>query len=262
MLDYPGWRRLLADEPLPALLVDLDAVDRNLALLTAPLEGRPLTLRVASKSIRHPWLLRYLSSQGGARLRGLMTYSPEETTFLADRGFDDLLLAYPLVERAAAEAMADLAARGVRAIAMVDSAPHLAPLSEAAERFGAEIPVCLDIDASLRIASQHLGVRRSPLRGAEAARALAVQIRETPGIHLAGVMAYEAQVAGVRDRDPRKPWMAPAIRWLKGRSIPAVRTRRAEVVAALSEASGGPLALVNGGGTGSGDFESASLGHK
>jgi D-serine deaminase-like pyridoxal phosphate-dependent protein len=66
-MNYDDWKRLLAGEPLPAAVVDLDALDRNIALLAQSLGDRDITLRVASKSVRHPWLLRHILDHGGQR---------------------------------------------------------------------------------------------------------------------------------------------------------------------------------------------------
>jgi len=68
--------------------------------------------------------------------------------------------------------------------------------------------------------------------------ALAQEIRRQDLV-LAGVMAYESQVAGVGDRQR-------AVRAMKRASVRELDRRRAEIVAAL-----GPLEIVNAGGTGS-----------
>ncbi len=107
-----------------------------------------------------------------------------------------------------------------------------------------------DIDASLRVGPAHLGVRRSPLRGADAALGVARHIRGAPGVELVGIMAYEAQVAGLPDHAPGHSLLDPVRRLIKRRSIALVADRRASVVAAL-RADGFELSFVNGGGTGS-----------
>jgi D-serine deaminase-like pyridoxal phosphate-dependent protein len=89
--EYARWKAALSAERLPAAVVDLDAVDHNLAVLTAPLSGGSSTVRLATKSVRCVHLLRYLLDRGAGRLAGLMTYSVHESVMLADEGFDDLL---------------------------------------------------------------------------------------------------------------------------------------------------------------------------
>lgn len=111
--------------------------------------------------------------------------------------------------------------------------------------------MCLDVDASLHLLDGRVrvGVRRSPIHGAAGARRLAEVVVGRRGFVLDGVMAYEAQVAGVGDDPVGQPWRRPAIRSIKRRSVAQVSERRAEVVAAIRDLA--ELRFVNGGGTGS-----------
>lgn len=243
---WEGWRALLAGLRLPAALVDLDAVEANARTMLAVSDPR-LKLRIATKSLRLPWLCRHLLALD-RRQRGLMCWSAHEAAFMADLGFDDILIAYPCARPDEAEAVAGLVRRGLTVRPMVDAPEHLALLEAAARAAGVEIRAVLDVDASLRILGAHLGVRRSPIRDAEAAVALAAAARGP--IHIDGIMAYEAQVAGMRDHNPSSRTLDPVRGLIKARSMPAVMARRAAVVEAL-RAEGHAIALVNGGGTGS-----------
>lgn len=249
--DHRAWTSLLDGEELPLALVDLDALDHNLAIYRDAARGSGKTVRIGSKSVRCPALLRYLLEHGGPELSGILSFSPWETRLLAAEGFDDLLCAYPVSRREGARVFAQLASEGVRAVAMVDCAAHVVLLGSAGAEAGVEVPVCIDLDASWRpLSGVHLGVRRSPLRGAEAVVALARVVRETPGVCLDGLMSYEAQVAGLPDRTPGGGPMDIARRLVKARSRPVVLARRGAAVHALRDA-GFTLPLVNGGGSGS-----------
>lgn len=249
---------MVASERLPAAVVDLDAVDHNLAALRNAMGGAPVTLRVASKSLRVPWLLTYLLEQGGAALRGLMTFSAFETRFLAEHGFDDLLLAYPIGRAVEAAALGALAAKGTTFWATVDAVDQVELLARAGRDAAAEIPLCIDLDASWRPAGGrlHFGVRRSPIRDVPSALKLAGVIAKTPGVRLSALLAYEAQIAGMPDTNPLSRHLDPVRRMIKQRSKPVVLERRRQVVNALRTA-GHPLDVVNGGGTGSVRFTSA-----
>jgi D-serine deaminase-like pyridoxal phosphate-dependent protein len=253
--DYDRYRRALDGLTLPAALVDLDALDHNHDELVRQLGGR-VPLRLAHKSLRVPALARYLLDRGQGALRGVMTYRAAETRLLAERGFDDLLLAYPISRRGEATDLAVAATRATVRV-VVDDEAHLHLLSAAAQGAGSTLGVCLDLDVALRPgaagAHAHLGVLRSPLRDAAAALALARKARELPGLRVDSVMAYEAQVAGLADDAPA--WKAPVLQWIKRSSVSLARERRAEVVRAL-RADGFPIAVVNGGGTGSVDTTS------
>ena len=250
--EYTVWKKRLRDQPLPAAVVDLDAVDANVSLFRDAISGRPVTIRVACKSIRHPWLLRYILDKGGDQFVGLMTYSAREAEFLAAQGFDDFLMGYPISRRADAEALAGLAAKGVRAIATIDTEAHLPVLAEAATAANATVPVCVDIDMSWRPARGrlHFGVRRSAVRSAEQASALAARIADTSNLELSALLAYEAQVAGIRERNPTSRHLDPIRRLIKSRSLPTILDLRKRVVDML-RADGHDVTIVNGGGTGS-----------
>jgi D-serine deaminase-like pyridoxal phosphate-dependent protein len=254
---HDEWRALLADRPLPGVIVDLDVVDSNLALLLGRMAPGP-TLRIASKSVRVPAVLRHLID-ASPRVQGVMTWSAPEAKALADHGFTDLLNGYPVGRPTDAVLFAELAGReGVRAVAMVDAEEQVSLLSVAASERGVTVPLCLDLDVSLRLlgGAVHLGVRRSPLRDVAAAIDLAHRIRNTPGVELVGVMAYEAQVAGLPDRVPGQALLDPIRRGIKARSRPLAAQRRTAVVDAL-RADGFTIDLVNGGGTGSIEATSA-----
>ncbi len=232
MIDWAG---LLADEPLPAAVIDLDAVDRNTRTLLQHLGASGKTARLATKSLRVPALFRHLAGLD-PRVRGLMAYSAREAGWLVEQGFHDVLVAYPVARTADATLVGH-----AEIVQVIDDEAQLAALAGTGAR------VCIDVDVSLRTLGQHLGVRRSPVRDAARALVVARKAREA-GLHVVAVMAYEAQVAGLSDGGA---WFErPVKRWLKARSVPLAAARRKEVVDAL-RADGFAIALVNGGGSGS-----------
>jgi len=113
------------------------------------------------------------------------------------------------------------------------------------------VRVAIDIDAGYQALAGRLraGARRSPVRAPAQAAALARAITTRPMLRLAGLMAYEAQIAGVGDTPPGRPAYATAIRAMQRRSAAELARRRAAIVSAVREVA--PLEFVNGGGTGS-----------
>jgi D-serine deaminase-like pyridoxal phosphate-dependent protein len=239
----------LVDEALPAAVLDLAAFDHNVSVVRERL-APGVTLRLATKSVRCRQALSRALEALGDRGLGLMCYAPREVAWLAERGHDDLLLAYPVARPADARPLAAAAAAGATVSVVCDHEAQLGVLSRVAVHAGVELSVVLDIDGSWRVGPAHLGVRRSPIRDPEAAVALADRVRSHEGLRLRGLMLYEAQVAGVRAHDPHKPWLAPAIRVVHARSRRLAAQRRVAVREAL-EAAGHRVELVNGGGTGS-----------
>ena len=224
--------------PAPLAIVDAARLRANADQLIARAAGVPV--RVATKSVRVRSIIEQVLHRPG--WAGAMTYSLAESLWLSEQGVDDILLAYPTVDRdGIARLAADDAARS-RITVMVDSAAHLALIAAAGAGAANPVRVCLDVDASLRIGPAHLGVRRSPVHEVADAVALARAVVATPGVELDGLMFYDAQIAGLPDT-------SPAVRLVKRRSHAELLERRAAVVAAVREVA--PLRFVNGGGTGS-----------
>src|SRR3954468_23783336 len=127
----------------PFAVVDLDALDANLADLLRRAGGVPL--RLASKSLRVR-TLQDRALKGG--FRGTLCFTLPEALWLAGLGGDDLVVAYPTVDRGALRALARGPARS-QVTVMVDCREHLDAIA-AAEPAGA-IKVCIDVDASWRV---------------------------------------------------------------------------------------------------------------
>ncbi|HMJ02182.1 MAG TPA: alanine racemase [Conexibacter sp.] len=254
--------RATADLDPPFACVDLDALRANARDMLRRAGGRPI--RLASKSIRCRALLeRTLASDPG--FRGTLAFTLPEALWLADHGLRDLVVAYPTADRAALRALAAREDDAGIAV-MVDDVAQL-ELIEAAIREasgsgaaapgagdaarGQPIRVCIDVDASWRPLGGrlHVGAKRSPLHAPAQAAALAREIVARHGLRLVGLMAYEAQIAGVGDRPPGKPLMGIALRAMQRASARELAARRAAIVAAVEAIA--PLELVNGGGTGS-----------
>ncbi len=252
-MNWERYRAVLRDEPLPCALVDLDAVDRNLDRLLAPVREAGKRLRVASKSVRCVELLRYLRDRGEGTIAGVMGYAATEAAHLVDAGFTDVLVAYPTVQASDGRLLSELNRRdGVRVSVVVDSPAHLDRLDAAAAEVGGVIPVIVEVDLSWRPlgAATHLGVRRSPLRTAEAVVDLADSVGDRPHLRFGGVMGYEAQIAGLQDANPFAPLLNPAKKLIRRRSRPHVVRTRAAIAEGLA-ARGLSCEVFNGGGTGS-----------
>jgi D-serine deaminase-like pyridoxal phosphate-dependent protein len=226
----------------PFAVVDLDAFDANAADLLRRAGSK--ALRLASKSVRCRALQRRALDAG---FRGQLCFTLREALWLADHGFDDLVVAYPTADRAALAALAHGPHRGAIAV-MIDSPAHLDLIQAAG---GGPVRVCLDIDAGWWLLGGRIrvGVKRSPARTPEQAAALATTAAARPGIELVGLMAYEAHIAGVGDAPPGRRAYGAAVRAVQRASARELAARRAAVVAAVRAEH--RLKFVNGGGTGS-----------
>jgi D-serine deaminase-like pyridoxal phosphate-dependent protein len=230
----------------PFALLDLDAFRANADDMVRRAEGKPI--RLASKSVRCRTLQeRTLARQG---FRGTLSFTLPEALWLAGEGFDDVVVAYPTVDRAALRELAEGDARE-RISVMVDSTDQLDLIARAVGQGRPPVRVSIDVDAGWAPLGGRvrIGAKRSPLRTPEQGAALAREIVGRAAVELDGLMAYEAQIAGVGDRPPGRPLTGLALRAVQALSARELAERRAAVVAAVQAVA--PLRFVNGGGTGS-----------
>jgi D-serine deaminase-like pyridoxal phosphate-dependent protein len=275
---YERLERATAGIEAPFALVDLDALWSNADDLERRAAGRPI--RLASKSVRCRALQERVLKRDG--FRGTLAYTLPEALWLASLGFDDLVVAYPSADARALRSLAEgsLAEgshveglrveggaaggdgqegwRGARVTVMVDCVDQLELIERAAASADAgPVRVCIDLDAGWWTLGGRIriGVKRSPVHTPDQAAALAHAIVARDGLRLVGIMAYEAQIAGLGDTPPGRPVRARALRAVQARSARELAPRRAAAVAAVEDvlaAHGRPsLEFVNGGGTGS-----------
>ncbi|MCX4668525.1 amino acid deaminase/aldolase [Streptomyces sp. NBC_01381] len=246
--DRARYDRATAHLDAPLAIVDLEAFDANADDLVRRAGGKPI--RVASKSVRCRALLeRVLAKDGFA---GIMSFTLDESIWLARSGFDDVLLAYPSADRAGfAELTADpkLAAS---VTVMIDDPAQLKLIDEARGDGTEEVRVCLELDTAFKAlgGQVRIGARRSPLHSPVQVAALARAVARRPGFRLVGVMAYEGHVAGVGDAVAGHPVRSRAIRMMQSAARKELAVRRAETIRTV-RAIAPDLEFVNGGGTGS-----------
>ncbi|WP_017592679.1 alanine racemase [Nocardiopsis potens] len=239
------------DLTAPFAAVDLAAFRANAADLAERAGGTPI--RIASKSLRCRALLR--EALGLPGFAGVMAFTlPEALWLAADPGgpvSDDVLVAYPTADTAAIAELAADPRAAASVTLMVDSVAHLDLITRAAPDPVSPIRVCIDVDTSWQPLGprMRIGAHRSPLRTPAHAAALARAVLRRPQLLLDGVMAYEAQIAGVGDAPPGRPLYGRTLRWVQNRSRRELAARRAAIVEAVRGVA--EVRFVNGGGTGS-----------
>ncbi len=234
----------------PFAVVDLAAFRSNAAGMARRADGTPI--RLASKSVRCRRIIS--DTLGIPGFRGILAFTLPEALWLAEcRTSDDIVVAYPTADQAALGSLASHPQAALAITVMVDSIEHLDLIARAVAAAGDPHPVrvAIDIDAGYQALGGLLraGARRSPVRSPAQAVALARAIASRPGLRLAGLMAYEAQIAGVGDNPAGRPAYARTIRAMQRRSAAELAGRRAAIAAAVREVT--PMEFVNGGGTGS-----------
>jgi D-serine deaminase-like pyridoxal phosphate-dependent protein len=247
---HERYEAIFAEVEAPFAFVDLDAMWANAEAMLARAGTKPI--RVASKSLRCRGVIERILARD-QRFQGLMTFTLPETLWLAERGFENLLLAYPTADSGA---LGELALRSAASpegapVVMVDCVEHLEAIESVLGADAAPVRVCIDLDAGWWALGGRIkvGPKRSPVHTPAQAVELAGEIVRRPQVELAGVMAYEGQIAGVGDQPPGQRLRGAAIRAMQKRSAAELAERRAAVVAAIREFA--ELPIVNGGGTGS-----------
>ena len=193
----------------PALVVDLDVFDANVAAMAGLLHGTGKTVRPHVKTHRTPELAR---RQLVGPAQGLTCATVGEAEAMVDAGFDDVLVANEVVDPAKIRRLVALAGRALVAVA-ADAPEPVAALSREAAAVGGMVDVLIDVDILLH---------RCGVATADVALDLASQIDRLPGVRLRGVMAYEGRVR-LHDED-------------RAGKIARAYTALAEVVGALRAA--------------------------
>lgn len=234
----------------PFAIVDLAAFRANATAMARRAGGTPI--RLASKSVRCRHLVEMVLRLDG--FRGILAFTLPEALWLAACGScDDIVVAYPTADKTALARLAADPAAASTVTVMVDSIDHLDLIEKATASLPDAHPVrvAIDIDAGFLALGGRIraGARRSPVRSPADAVALAEAILARPAVKLTGMMAYEAQIAGVGDNPPGRPLYARTVRVMQRISAAELARRRAAIVAAVTKLA--PLEFVNGGGTGS-----------
>ncbi|HEY2480836.1 MAG TPA: DSD1 family PLP-dependent enzyme [Caulobacteraceae bacterium] len=166
-----GGRRDLAT---PALVVDLDALERNIAAMAAFARQAGLTLRPHAKTHKSVEIARRQIAAGAV---GVCCAKLGEAEALADGGIENILITSPVVGAMWVERLTALAARSPGLMAAVDHRDAVAALATS----GAALTLLVDIDP---------GIHRTGVADGEAAVALARQIDQAPNLTFAGVQFY------------------------------------------------------------------------
>ena len=239
------WPRLASAtdgvEP-PFGVIAVEALAANAHDMLARAQGTPI--RVASKSVRVRGVLDAVLALPG--FHGILAYTLPEALWLAET-HEDVVVGSPTADHLAIAQLAADERLASRVTLMVDSLKHLDLVDRIAppgQR--AAIRVCLELDASYRNpVLGHVGVRRSPVHEVAEAASLAAAIVKRKGFRLVGMMAYEAQIAGVGNQGLSNV----AVRAMQKASASELRERRGAAVAEVRKIV--DLEFVNGGGTGS-----------
>lgn len=223
----PTWATSVLElVPTPSLYVDLDAVDRNIASMTAMLGDGGAILRPHFKAHKCTRLMR--RQIAASRTVGVTCATAHEAAVLGGAGFTGILVANEVVEPRDAEQVASVA-RLADTTVVVDHALQVDRLSKAAASYDVKLGVLIDVDPGL--GRTGVSFDSPDLVG------LARAIRKSRSLTFRGIQAYEGHVVLQRDPDVRR-----SMSW-------QIATLLRAVIGVLS-AAGFECEVVSGGGTG------------
>jgi D-serine deaminase-like pyridoxal phosphate-dependent protein len=173
----------------PALLVDLDRLERNIARRQQAADAAGVHLRPHIKTHKNA-VIAGLQRDAGAH--GIAVAKSAEAEVFAQAGFDDIVIAYPVVGAAKWRRVAELAEHA-RITVNVDSEAAAKGLSAAAASAGVEIRVQIDVDSGFG----RCGV---PMDDHDAIEALAWAILELPNLELDGLTTHRGLFFAGADR--------------------------------------------------------------
>ena len=228
----PGMRE--ADIQTPCLILDLDALERNIRKMGDYARAHNMRHRAHGKMHKSVDVLRLQQELGGAV--GVCCQKVSEAEVFARAGIKEILVSNEVRDPAKIDRLARLPQHGARIIVCVDDLANVPELSAAAGKHGTTLECFVEIDCG----AGRCGVRTTP-----EVVAIAKAIAAAPNLRFSGIQAYQGAMQHLDRYADREAKLAVAIAQVK------------DAVDALNAAGLKPE-FVSGGGTGSYRFESNS----
>jgi D-serine deaminase-like pyridoxal phosphate-dependent protein len=222
----------LAEVDTPALLIDLDAFERNLKRMADFAAHAGVRLRAHAKTHKSPIIAARQVALGAV---GVCCQKVSEAETMVEGGIGDVLVSNEVAGAAKLDRLASLARRA-RIGVCVDDPANVPELEAAAARAGASLDVLVEID---------VGGNRCGVAPGEPAARIAELVAAAPHLSFAGLQAYHGSAQHVRDAGERRDHILRAVS-LVGETQRALR------------AVGLEARTVSGAGTGTYETEAAS----
>ena len=172
--------KIARDYGTPALVIDMDRVERNIARIQTVCDDAGVANRPHIKTHKSPYLAKMQIAAGA---KGITCQKLGEAEIMVDAGIDNILISYNLIGD---EKMARLGALQAKARITVaaDNTTVIAGLQQAAAMSGRALDVVVECDT---------GRKRAGVETPREAVALARQIAALPGLSFAGFMLYPTE---------------------------------------------------------------------
>ena len=222
------------DIQTPCLILDLDALERNIRKMGDYAEKHGMRHRAHGKMHKSLDVLRLQQQLGGAV--GVCCQKVSEAEVFVRSGIKDVLISNQVRDLAKIDRLARLPKSGSRIIVCVDDVSNVADLSAAAQKHGTTIECFVEIDC---------GAGRCGVKTTAEVAEIAQAISAAPGLKFTGLQAYQGAMQHIDSFEARKAKLDAAIVQVKD-------------AVAMLKTHGLEPELVSGGGTGSYYFESNS----
>jgi D-serine deaminase-like pyridoxal phosphate-dependent protein len=213
----------------PALILDLDAFERNLDAMAQGVAARDVRLRPHAKAHKCPDVAKAQIARGAV---GVCCQKTDEAAAFVEAGIADVLVTNEVVSRPKLARLAALA-RGARIGVLADDASVVPIIGEAARAAGVVLDVYVEVD---------VGAHRCGIAPGAGAVPLAQAVVSAEGLRFAGIHAYHGGAQHLRTPEERRAAITLA-------GILALQTRTA------IEAAGIACPIVTGAGTGTWPIE-------
>lgn len=223
-----------ADIQTPALVLDLDALERNIKKMGDYAKSHGMRHRVHGKMHKSVDVAKLQESLGGAC--GVCCQKVSEAEVFARGGIKDVMVSNQVTDLAKIDRLARMPKFGARVLCCVDDPANVADLSAAAVKHGTQIEALVEIDC---------GAGRCGVTTTEAVVEIAKMIDAAEGLKFAGIQAYQGAMQHMDSYADRSEKTGVAIGMVE------------DALAGL-KAVGLECDIVGGGGTGSYYFESNS----
>jgi 3-hydroxy-D-aspartate aldolase len=214
----------------PALVVDLDILERNIARMAEHARARGIALRPHAKTHKSGEIARRQIAAGAL---GVCVAKLGEAEALADAGIENLLITSPVVTEKGIERLIALNTRVSDAMATVDNAAVAERLAEAARASGRNLKVLVDIDP---------GMSRTGVALGDNALRLVELVADRSGVEFCGLQCYAGNVQHMESPNERRDRSLSVLRELG--EFRDKLTKR-----------GLPPRILSGGGTGTFDID-------
>jgi D-serine deaminase-like pyridoxal phosphate-dependent protein len=172
---------LIHDLDTPAVVCDLDKMERNIRDMAERCRQVDIPLRSHTKSNKIPEIAHMQVNSGAI---GICCQKVGEAEVMVAGGIIDILLPYNIVGAQKTDRLLRLARRGATITVAVDSLETAQGISATANQLGGSVRMLIEMDT---------GGKRCGVQSPQAAQTLARQIIELPGIDLQGIMTYPSR---------------------------------------------------------------------